>query len=103
MGGEGDKEKESDGEREEGEGSVEGEDGEDEGRGGGSGSGVSVKEGGESVVMCELELQGVLQLALWEIRACQELSAGPTFLVSVPSLKLHKYFLMQCMCIIILM
>lgn len=42
----------------------------------------SAKECGGSTVMCGLEMRGVLQLALQEIRTCQDMSAGPTFIVS---------------------
>ena len=43
--------------------------------------GSQVTRGGGNAAMCELELQGVLQLALREIRTCQDMSAGPTFMV----------------------
>ena len=33
--------------------------------------------------MCELERQGLLQLAEREVRLCQEVSAGPTFIVCI--------------------
>ncbi|CAI8027083.1 NACHT and WD repeat domain-containing protein 2 [Geodia barretti] len=36
--------------------------------------------GGGSEVMCGLELRGLFQLALSEIRTCQDMSAGPTFI-----------------------
>ena len=39
--------------------------------------------GGGSEVMCGLELRGLFQLALSEIRTCQDMSAGPTFIVSI--------------------
>ena len=43
-----------------------------------------VEGGGEggSEAMCALELRGLFNLALKEIRACQDMSAGPTFIVS---------------------
>ena len=47
-------------------------------QGGGGGGG-----GGGSEVMCGLELRGLFQLALSEIRTCQDVSAGPTFIVSI--------------------
>ena len=65
----------------EGEKEERGDDIEGEEVGGGS-SRLSVEEsGGNSADMCELELQGVLQLALREIQVCQDMSAGPTFVV----------------------
>lgn len=39
------------------------------------------EEAGGSQAMRETELQEVLHLALWEIRMCQDVSAGPTFVV----------------------
>lgn len=51
---------------------------------GGGSSRLSVEESsrnGGIPLMCELELQGVLQLALKEIQVCQDMSAGPTFVV----------------------
>ena len=41
----------------------------------------SATECGGSVIMCGLEMRGVLQLALQEICKCQDMSAGPTFIV----------------------
>ena len=53
---------------------------------GGGSSRLSVEESSRNSggidLMCELELQGVLQLALREIQVCQDMSAGPTFVVS---------------------
>ena len=66
------------------------EEGGEEGRkgggvGGGSKCGLTLEDCGGSADMCGLEQRGVLQLALREIQACQDMSAGPTFVVgSVP-------------------
>ena len=51
--------------------------------GGGSKCGLPVEDIGGSADMCGLELRGVLQLALREIQACQDMSAGPTFVVGI--------------------
>ena len=56
-----------------GKGEAEGEQEEEEGGGGGRGS----------EVMCGLELRGLFQLALKEIHICQDMSAGPGFIVSI--------------------
>ena len=68
--------------------SGESEEGGGEGRKGGdvegeSKCGLSVENIGGSADMCGLELQSVFQLALREIQACQDMSAGPTFVVGV--------------------
>lgn len=39
------------------------------------------EEARESRVLRDVDLQETLQLALWEIRMCQDVSAGPTFVV----------------------
>ena len=74
--------------REAGGGSEEVEENGEGGGGGGEGiegeevrGGSAVEEGSVSAAMCGLELHGVLQLALREIRVCQDMSAGPTFVV----------------------
>ena len=66
--------------------SKEGEEDEEGNGSGGEGAednnhGLVADRGGKGVVMCGLELRGVLQLALREIRTCQNTSAGPTFIV----------------------
>ena len=65
----------------EGEEEERGDDIEGEEVGGGSGRLSMEESGGNSANMCELELQGVLKLALREIQVCQDMSAGPTFVV----------------------
>ena len=42
----------------------------------------SERENGLGGVLYELERKGALELGLWEIKLCQEVSAGPTFVVS---------------------
>ena len=64
------------------EGEEEGEEQNEEGEGKGENlPDLAVERGSE--VMCGLELRCLFQLALSEIRICQEMSAGPTFIVSL--------------------
>lgn len=91
-----------------------GEDNEEEEEGGGGGDGTDGEEIGQgsstlsvqescrkdgSAIMCELELQGVIQLALREIQVSQNMSVGPTFVVGGCVCDIYFLCVYACWCL----